>query len=299
MAFDPAPQHSAVSLATLVTRVQQHLMDNPQSDTCTLSNASTTVMVVGDYTKYGAGDLVQISEWSSTNNELVRVEATPTTNTSVTVTRGVYGSTAATASAGTVTFVAPNYPKVQIERAVTEVVDELWPWSYQLKATTITPVSGTAFYTAPDDFVSFVDRGIVQKTTSANTSFVQYNETDTHRPVSIVDVPESQDAHNRQFWIPNINNTTNDIYMIYAAYHAVSGTTTSITDGIQAGCVTYGAIAKLLGGQSGQLSTQILDQSPPDPLRPAAWYLEEHLRLKQIIRLQQRRERELVSEWRM
>ncbi len=298
MAYDPAPQHSVVSLATLVTRVQQHLMDNPQADTCTLADASTTTLTAGDFTKYGAGDLVQISEWSATNNELVRVVATPS-SASVTVNRGVYGSTAATAAAGTVCFIAPNYPKVQIERTIAETVDELWPWAWQLKAVTVTPVSGTVYYTAPDDFVSFVDRGIVQKTTTSATSFVQYNEYNTGRPVKIVDVPESQDAHNRQFYIPAINNLTNDIYVQYAAYHAVSGTTTTVTDGVMAACVTYGAVAKLLGGQSGQLSTQILDQNPPDPLRPASWFASEHERLKQLIRLQQRRERELVSEWRL
>lgn len=74
--------------------------------------------------------------------------STVATNT-LTIVRGMFGSTAVSHSAGEVVRNAPHFPRFQIQRVINDVIRSVFPDLYAVTATQITVVAGIITYALP------------------------------------------------------------------------------------------------------------------------------------------------------
>lgn len=106
-------------------------------------NASVTTLVVHSASAAQAcaqGQILQLSKDDSAQSELVRIRSVDTTTNTVTIVRGVLGSTAAIwTSVDTEIRIDPEYPIQNIVRAINQEIVGLPPhiWSYVTTTTTV------------------------------------------------------------------------------------------------------------------------------------------------------------------
>ena len=132
----------AVSISALIPRVRDLLADRPWETTSTTTTTATTV-AVPDGTLWAEGD---IGEWQTgtVGGEQFYVQAVVANN--LTVVRGYAGTTAETHTSGDRVVKNPVYTYRQITQAITEYVNELWPFVYKTGTVSLTPVSTTVWY---------------------------------------------------------------------------------------------------------------------------------------------------------
>ena len=121
------------------------MSDWNEQDALTASVASNaTTLTVADGTIYGGGWLVQI------DTEALYV-TTKGSGTSVTVRRGVRGTTAASHASGATVIIRPAWLDVEILDALNAGIDATFPLLYrEVVDTSITTTSGTYEYTIPN-----------------------------------------------------------------------------------------------------------------------------------------------------
>jgi hypothetical protein len=138
----------ATAASTLVQRVRRYVGDWPDLDvtTASLSNSVTTVSVA-DTTIYGPNWLIQLDQ------EILRVKAL-TNATTLTVARGMQGTTAATHVTASSVLIRPAWSDIQILDALNAGVNATFPFYYQpVQDTSLLP-NGTTYEFAVPNLVS-------------------------------------------------------------------------------------------------------------------------------------------------
>jgi len=116
----------AASATTLVQRVRRFVGDWPDLDvtTASLTNSATTV-TVADTSIYGTNWLIQLDQ------EIMRVKTAPSLGTSLTVARGMQGTTAVSHSNSTSVLSRPAFSDQQMLDALNAGIDATFPYFYQ------------------------------------------------------------------------------------------------------------------------------------------------------------------------
>lgn len=135
----------ATSAATLIQRCRRFMGDWPENDALTASVASNgTTISVADSSTYAPGWLVQIE------SEALYVSALPS-GTTLTVRRGVRGSTAATHATSTTVLVRPHFLDLEYLDALNAGINATFPWLYQpVIDESLVTAAGTYEYTVPN-----------------------------------------------------------------------------------------------------------------------------------------------------
>lgn len=138
------------TVASLIQRVRRRVRDWPERDTMTasISSSGTTFTVTDvdsvDGPRYFEGGVIEIE------NELLRVTSINTGTNTLTVMRGLMGSTAATHASGSTILFNPAFSAVAILDLLNDGLDALWPYFYQqVLDTSLNATSGTYEYTVP------------------------------------------------------------------------------------------------------------------------------------------------------
>lgn len=135
----------ATTATTLVQRTRRFLGDWPENDACTASMSnSVTTLTVADSTLYSPGFIVQL------DIEAMYVSATPSPTT-VTVRRGVRGTTAVTHPTATTVLLRPHFLDVEYLDALNSGIGASFPLLYQsVVDESLTAVTSTYEYTVPN-----------------------------------------------------------------------------------------------------------------------------------------------------
>ena len=135
----------ATSAATLIERLRLFLGDWPDLDTITASLTSTaTTATVADTTIYAKNWLVEI------DTELLLITSLAS-GTTLSVRRGVRGSTAATHASAAGVLINPRWSSRQMLEALNVAIHATWPYLYlPVVDESITIATDTYEYTIPD-----------------------------------------------------------------------------------------------------------------------------------------------------
>jgi hypothetical protein len=252
------------TLAQLTDEVMLNLMgyveDQQQFTTQTgaLTNVATTVTVT-DGTQISTG-LTEIDD------ELIWV-STVAGNT-LTIVRGMFGSTAVAHSAGAVVRNAPHFPRFQIQRVINDVIRGVYPDLYSVTTTTLTsgalvtqglPANCERVLTV--DYQDVAATGmwlpITHYTVDLNANVAAYP---TGKSISILDViPTGRTLQLSYIKKPTVLAATTDDFA------AVSGLQDSAKE-----AVIYGACARLTGYlEPAKWSTTSAEAKLLDGVQPA------------------------------
>jgi hypothetical protein len=136
----------STSATTLIQRVRRYVGDWPDLDvtTASLSNSVTTA-TVADTSIYGVNWLIQLDQ------EVLRVKTAPSSGTSLTVARGMQGTTAASHANSTSVLLRPAYTDQQILDSLNAGIDATFPYFYQpVQDTSLLPNGTTYEFTVPN-----------------------------------------------------------------------------------------------------------------------------------------------------
>ena len=135
----------ATSTTTLVQRVRRFLGDWPDLDTASasISSGGTSLTVATDATtRYAVNWTIQLDQ------EMMRVSAVAATT--LTLVRGVQGTTAASHASGATILVRPQFSDVQILDSLNAAIDATFPFFYKpILDTSLTADGSTYEYTVP------------------------------------------------------------------------------------------------------------------------------------------------------
>jgi len=134
---------AGVSLLSLVQYTRRMLRDWPVYEQLGSSlSSSTTSVTVADGTIYGNRWLIDV--------DLETMLVTNTASTTLTVIRGIRGSTPTTHAVGADILMDPQNPSIDIIDAINMGIDAAWPFFYKLILdTSITAADSTYEYTLP------------------------------------------------------------------------------------------------------------------------------------------------------
>ena len=133
----------SVAATTLVQRCRRFVGDYPDLDATTASAAAGgTTITVASATIYNVNQVLQIG------TEALRVTAA--SGTSLTVRRGMFGTTAASVASGASIMMSPRFLDVEYLDALSAGIDNAWPLLYRAyEDTSLTADSSTYEYTVP------------------------------------------------------------------------------------------------------------------------------------------------------
>ena len=135
----------ATTATTLVQRVRRFLGDWPELDTisASVSSSGTSLTVVTDATtRYAPNWSIQIDQ------EVMRVTATAATT--LTVQRGIRGSTAVTHASGATILIRPQFSDIEILDSLNAGIDATFPFFYKPVLDTSLTTDGSSYeYTVP------------------------------------------------------------------------------------------------------------------------------------------------------
>ena len=135
---------AGITLQSLVNTTRRYLRDWPVLERLGSSMASTdSSITVADGTLYG-------NRWSI-DVDLESMLITGSTATTITVLRGLRGSTAASHAASADILVQPNFSGIEIIDAINRGIDAAFPWFYKaVFDTSVTAADSTYEYTIPN-----------------------------------------------------------------------------------------------------------------------------------------------------
>lgn len=134
------------SVASLVASTRRWTRDQPDMDllTASITSSGTTLTVADTSTKYNPSMTIEVDQEAM----IVRAVASATT---LTVTRGAFGSTAATHVNGSDVLLRPAWTTVQIVDALNAAIEASYPYVYQeVMDTSLTVVTQQWEYTVPN-----------------------------------------------------------------------------------------------------------------------------------------------------
>jgi hypothetical protein len=259
----------AFSQATIVSRARHILNDNPFVETArTVAAAGTTSVTVADSTLYDVGDIL---EWQDDGDQML-VTAVPNATT-LTVARGINGTTAAAHSSITLAK-NPVFQYIQITDAIAACMTDLYPHVYRQVDVTLTPLTnGNNYYelTSASGADKIIELSQVSQEigTGATSMIFFYGDRPGAYPVTLQrNVPTSKVASGVGLYIPFLRDTSNSIIVAGIAEidDTVSGGNYSyITSGVEVNTVLYYAIGRLVSeadiSRLTQDDTNMYDQS--------------------------------------
>lgn len=213
-------------------------------------DASETDLDVADTTKFDVGDIVEFQD----DGEQCLVTALADSDT-LTVIRGVNGTTAATHSSGVLVAKSPVWSYLQITDAIDESIRDLWPHIYKKVTYSVTPVAGQKWYELDDGGNTNVALGlssVVQTYGSTGQEKIFYygDRRGGAYPVLMrKNVPTAEWASGTALYLPYLRHSTNTVTVnaitkLTAAYSAPNYT--ELTDGVEVDCVMYYALSKMV-----------------------------------------------------
>lgn len=238
----------AYAQTTLIKRIRAILGDNPYVDTCTEAMDTTeTGMDVTDGTEYQEGNVLEFQD----DGELVLVRSV--SSNTLTVVRNYKFSVTATAGTGTShtinqEFVKdPIYTYSNIVLAVADALLNLWPYVYRKYPLTLTPSTTTDWYDADTTIMGL--SSVTQRLASTNVIFYYGTRGSTY-PVELkFEVPTAIVTSGVGIYLPYLRDQTNSIFVngIARITDAQSGGSYShFSDGVEATCIIYYAVADLI-----------------------------------------------------
>lgn len=244
---------AALTQATLVQRIRRDLSDAPFIDICTEAMDTTeTGLDVADTTKYAIGTILEYQDDGEQCMITALASATTLTvirnwNYSVTTTTG----TGTSHNINTPIAADPTYYFVNITEKVNECLRDLWPYVYIAVAQTIAPVVGTRWYAATAGILDFSTAVQMDLSSPARPFF--YASSRTAYPVELrFGLPTASFASGAAWYIPFWQNTTNSLLItgireITSSQVGVAGTYDDLLEGVQADCIRYYTVGKLIG----------------------------------------------------
>jgi len=166
---------AGVTLQSLVNTTRRYLRDWPVFERLTASlSSSATSVTVADATLYGNRWVVDV--------DLESMLVTAASGTSLTVLRGLRGSTAATHAVGADILMQPNFTGIEIVDAINRGIDAAFPLFYLgVQDTSVTTTDSTYEYTVPNmpgtyDTGASIQIPLVTKLEVKQTSDLTYRE---------------------------------------------------------------------------------------------------------------------------
>lgn len=163
---------AGITLLNLVQVTRRFLRDWPVFEQLGSSvNNSTTSIPVIDNTLYGNRWVVDI------DLETMLITGLPSAGNSLTVLRGIRGSTAATHNTGADILMQPNFTGIEIIDAINMGIDASWPFFYLMAFdTSITATDSTYEYTIPNMPGSYAGGASIQIPVMTNLEIKQTSD---------------------------------------------------------------------------------------------------------------------------
>lgn len=149
-----------------------------------------------------AGTIIEIGQ-----ELMICTELNAVTN-SITVTRGVRGTTAAAHSAGDIIKITPPFPRINVFNAVKDQIENLYPTLYAIETQTIASASGYVALTGDDDNRIVAPLAAVsqyQTLDSGSETTVQFRGV----AMELIDVPTTVTASGKVVQFSGISNGVN------------------------------------------------------------------------------------------
>ena len=167
---------AGITLQSLVNTTRRYLRDWPVFERLTASMASTdTTVTVADATLYG-------NRWTiDVDLESMLVTNAPA-GTTLTVLRGIRGSTAASHAVGADILMAPNFTSIEIIDAINRGIDASFPYFYlPTQDITVSTTDSTYEYLIPNMVATYdnsatIQMPVVTKVEVKQTSDLTYRE---------------------------------------------------------------------------------------------------------------------------
>lgn len=254
--------------AMLIKNVSRMLGDTPYTDAITSAALSTYtgLLVASDATqRWEIGDYGEFFD-DGTYDIFV---LTSVSTTSMSAIGGQLGSTQAAHASGARMRKKPTYWGIQIQRAVNDALQDLWPRAYAVYEAQVSPdLTARAFESIDDDAEEIISA--YQKTTTSPTTIRE----------AVVEQPRYVDStlssSKKAFEIKHLPVTNTG--MLFVQYTRVP-TIADLSEGM-ARAVEYGACVRLLELQ-GSAAERPASDDPSQQLRDARWF---HARQEEMIK---------------
>lgn len=235
---------AVVSITSLIPRVRQLLEDEPFEDYTTGTiTAVATSQAVNQGAAWAEGDVLEYQD----DGDLAKVRTGG--SSPLTIKRSHAGATASSHASGVVLFKNPDWRYLQIQEALTRVVDELWPQVWQTDSTTVTPTQNGEWYNLVAGLKDVVS--VVQLTVGTPTRAVFFGQRGGPPFTIQHNLPTSLVGSGIGIRFPRgVDNYTNTVAITYRS----KITTADIEDGLMSEAVIYGACWRLLAGKAATLS---------------------------------------------
>lgn len=251
------------SKQTLVAEIRRLLNDNPSQDTCTEAMTTTeTDLDVADGTQYAAGGIVEFQD----DGEQCLIQSIA--SNTLTVVRNYGFSVGTTAGTGTTHSINtailrdPIFPYKHVTDAVSASIAGLWPYVYKEVTDAITPTPGTRWYNVSTASIAMLElSSAIQATTDVQPVPFYYGTNRGAYPIELrFNIPTAVAANGMAYYIPFHKNLTNAIQISgigkVTDTETVAGTYDDFSAGVQADCISYYTVSRLIASTDISRTTQ-------------------------------------------
>ncbi len=279
---------ATITADDIVLRLRKLLEDNPWQDVSTGAYAPADgTIAVASPGNWSEGNTMEADDGTYSQ---FRVKAPASgnwyTTSPITVTASYNGTSDAIHDSGTVLLKEPRFAGYLLYEAVVRTIISLQSWCWVAKQYTVTPVTSTALYPMPTDFLGLVQGGVVQQGLGTIVEVASYDTilggVTVVRNLPVTIAPSTVAL--RFGWFDNF---TNAVTVTYRA----EITAAAVPDDSIAECVVMGAAARVMGAKEVPYAGQ--DQGVADPSsaihagdqqRTAFWFQSQHIALRYRIR---------------
>lgn len=204
----------STTIGNLVDRVYREYLE-PMEDIVSYTVLSGAVDTVETSIGFN-GDLLSVEEEDALDagtiieigqELMICTELNAVTN-SITVTRGVRGTTAASHSAGDIIKITPPFPRINVFNAVKDQIENLYPTLYAVETQTIASAAGYVALTGDDDNRIVAPLAAVsqyQTLADGSETSVQFRGV----AMELIDVPTSVTASGKVVQFSGVSNGVN------------------------------------------------------------------------------------------
>jgi hypothetical protein len=278
----------AYAKATLKNTIRAMVDDEPAVDAVANAAGTGTTVTVADGTQYAAGDILE----HVTNGDQALVRSV--SGNDLTVRRSHNGTTATSWSNGDLFYKNPEYADIEIDEAIQATVDDLWPFVYAVKTTTITPATpNPRIYEMPAAFMDFI-AGVQDNTVGSVKKVYQYGVRGSLLPVGVrFNLPSAVASTGKALELPIVHVNGNTILVTYAALVTTTLSGSDYADfesGAFASMMAHGAVAWLLESKEIERVADDVDQgdtgvAPAARVRDAAYFRQRYEQLRRQVNL--------------
>jgi hypothetical protein len=248
--------------ATLVADIRRILNDAPAIDYAAEAMDTTeTGLDVADGTLYSPGQIVEFQD----DGEQCLIQSI--SGNTLTVVRNYNISVTTTPATGTShanatrLLIDPVFPYRYISDAISASIAGLWPYVYKEVADSITP-DGSHWYNVSTASLAIRElSSAIQATTSTPSRPFYYGVNRGAYPIELrFNIPTSIAANGAAYYIPYAQNLTNAIVIAgigkLADTQTTPGTYDDFSAGVEADCIKYYAVARLVASTDISRTTQ-------------------------------------------